>query len=133
MTVIAIIILLIVIWMIFGERISAGIRTFMAHRAEDTVRRMMGMPTRKQERKARRQAEKQAAGRSSAYRAQNGSSAKSEHIIPPEYAEDVEYVEVRDYSRTDTVIKDEKGDTIYHETQVEEAVIIEERNDFIHK
>lgn len=94
---------------------------------------MMGMPTRKQERKARRNAEKESDGsRRDNSRAQTASS-RNEPIIPPEYAEDVEYVEILDYSQTDTVIKDETGRTVYHETQVEEAVIIEEKNDFVHK
>ncbi len=112
--------------MLFGDKISQWFRTFMAHRTEDAIRKMMGMPTRKEERKARRNAEKNA-GRSYAA-GHSGRERENDDspLIPKEYAEDVEFYEIRDYSATETIIKDERGHTVYHESQVEEAVVIEE-------
>ncbi len=114
--------------MLFGRQISAWFRTFMAHRAEDAVRRMMGMPSRKEERKARKRAGRERQAADNVYN--SGQSGRSyshtnEPIIPKEYAEDVEFVEIRDYSYTRTIRSDASGQTIYHESQVEEAQIIE--------
>lgn len=134
MTTIAIIIIVILVVSLFGDRISAWIRGFMARRAEDAMRRMMGMPSRKEEQRARRRAEKAArsgktdqsaryAGRQST---RSGNTSNNGPIIPKEYAEDVEYVEIKSYSESTEIHADpKKGETIYHESQVEEAEYIE--------
>ena len=96
---------------------------------EDRMRRMAGMPTRKEERKARRQArrrEEQGAERfrqaAAGRRSQNGSPGARE--VLQDYAEDVEYVEVKNYSAdieiaTDPATGERK---VKVEEQVEDAV-----------
>lgn len=79
---------------------------FMSHRAEDMVRRRMGMPSRKEEEKLRKQSqEKRSSRQSGRYSAQSGP------IIPHEYAEDVDYTEIRDYSQTDVNVTDNSTQT----------------------
>lgn len=128
MSILAFILLIILVWLIFGRQISAWSRTFMAHRAEDAVRRMMGMPSRREERKARERAERAARSADSSYshdRYRQSAHSDNDPIIPKEYAEDVEYVEIRDYSYSRIIKDDNEGRTVYHESQVEEAQIIE--------
>lgn len=95
---------------------------WMQHRTEDTLRRMMGMPSRKEEQKARKQAEKRTRNASSRGARKSGRRYPGSgygHIIPPEYAEDVEYTEYKEYSHTHTDINTDIGS--YMESQVEDV------------
>lgn len=125
-----ILIVVILIITLFGDRISRLIREFIAHRTEDVIRRMMGMPTRKEEKRARKErgnAYKRATTGFSDNSSRHGHSAETEKpLIPKEYAEDVEFIEIKDYS-SKTIVEDTNGGKtrIYHESQVEEAEYVE--------
>lgn len=99
----------------------------MARRTEDFLRRMMGMPSRREEQRARRQQHsKQARGGASAA----GRSRASEQDVVKEmqeYAEDVEFTEVRQYSSEEIINEDKSsGKTrVYKESQVSDAEYIE--------
>lgn len=109
-----IIIVLVAIWPVLRPYVAR----WMQHRTEDTIRRMMGMPSRKEEKKARRRAEKEAQS-NQASRRQYKSPHPQGPIIPKEYAEDVEYTEYKEYTRKETVINADK--TSFHESQVEDV------------
>lgn len=106
--------------------LAPWIQRYMARKAEDMIRRQMGMPPR--EKKSRRQQKAQASS------GQNRSSARKPKgepddgpIIPPEYAEDVEFVEIKEFDNVEvaaeTVSDDGKKRTRreYTETQVSDA------------
>lgn len=89
---------------------------FMQRRAEDTIRRMMGLPSRKEEQR-RRKAEERRQGRVRSEDRNGSASATSSgprsrrrtytysssggHIIPPEYAVDVEFTEIKEFRQTE--------------------------------
>lgn len=106
--------------------IMKWIRAYMARRAEDFIRNATGMPPRpgsRQERKQRERAQT-ASDSGSRYgrraRKSGWSMSPDEPIIPKEYAEDVEFVETKDYSETTVGDIDGDGHTRvrYHESQV---------------
>lgn len=132
MTFVVILIIVILIWSLFGQRISQWIRAQMMGKFEDSLRAQMGMPSRKEERRQRKQAEKEArrsGGFSSNERySQTGGSPyqhRPDSIIPKEYAEDVEFVEYKDYSASAEVSSDGAGTRIKVEEQVEDAEFVE--------
>ncbi len=127
----AIILILILVWMFFGDRIRQWLQRRMMEKFEDAVRTRMGMPTAKEERRQRRAAEKQARANyasSGGRRSKDGwshpgpaaqsSQSVGDTIIPREYAEDVEYVEYKEYSSTTTVISEENPATGRTKTRV---------------
>ena len=87
--------------MVLWPWIIKWVKGFVSRRAEDTIRRMMGMPSRKEEERMRKEQERR---RSSAYEAQSQANAESSHekarreavMAMKEYAVDVEYVEIRE-------------------------------------
>ena len=134
-------IILFLIWLIFGERIKRWLAGFMARRTEDYLRKATGMPPRPGSREARRQQKARenaqadsSSGRASAYNSTGsrsyGSSRRrrysythtDEPLIPKEYAVDVEFTETIDYSET-TIggDSDRRRDTVYHESQVSDV------------
>ncbi|MBD5369773.1 MAG: hypothetical protein HDR80_08090 [Bacteroides sp.] len=132
MTFLIVLIVLVLGWYIFGTKIKAWLQGMMIRRMEDSIRKGMGMPSRKEEEKARRRAEKEArkhtAGASPSGSASAAYSAPTGHIIPPEYAEDVEYTEYREYSETIdiTAAREAGGNTrVKVESQVSDAEYIE--------
>lgn len=141
-----IVIIVIVCW----PWISRWLKTFLAHRTEDYLRKATGMPPRPGSREDRRRqrASRQACGSqgdqpaSSSYSSYSSGPSSSysrrsrqrsrtrrgydEPIIPPEYAEDVEFVEVKSFS--ETVIGSPAGNTRqFHESQVSDAEWVEVR------
>lgn len=75
---------------------------------EDFIRHQMGMPSRKEEKKARKRAQREQEAYSNAhnrsrntYGYNNNSYSRNEPIIPKEYAEDVEFVEIKEFSQTE--------------------------------
>lgn len=102
------------------------VRAYMARRAEDFIRKATGMPPRPGSREERKQRERTQTysdsgnryGRKS--RKSRWSMSPDEPIIPKEYAEDVEFVETKDYSETTVGDIDSEGRTHvrYHESQV---------------
>lgn len=96
------------------------IARWMQNRTEDTIRRMMGMPSRKEEKKAKKRAEKEAArSNSNSRRTHRNSQSPQSPIIPKEYAEDVEFTEYREFSYKETTVTTDNK--TYHESQVEDV------------
>ncbi|MCM1152218.1 MAG: hypothetical protein NC328_00990 [Muribaculum sp.] len=136
-----IIILLLLTWPIWSKWLFSLIRGWM----EDRVRRTFGMPTRKEEEKIRKaQAEAQRRSREERQhsyggynRSQRYSRSSEGRIIPPEYAVDVEYTEIKEFGQTEIsspaqkkkfsffrstrqtacVVEDQVEDAIYEETK----------------
>ena len=133
--------LIIVIIVVFcWPWISRWIRQYMARRAEDFLRRATGMPPRPGSREDKR---RQRAYGQNQYKAREDSSSASsssysrrarqhrrarrgydEPIIPPEYAEDVEFVETKSFSETTIGASDGPGRQ-YTESQVSDAEWVE--------
>lgn len=123
MTFIAIILLIIIVWLVFGESIKRALYGFIARKAEDSLRRSMGMPPRKEQKKKRSQRRDNSSGRNAG---RHASGRPGEPVIPKEYAEDVEYVEIKSYSE-DTVIREDasgRQTVVESESQIEEAEVI---------
>lgn len=135
-----ILIIIFLVLLLFGRYLGPLVQKWMMGKMEDRFRRMAGMPTRKEERKMRREAMKNAAKGNP--HAQSGSRRKSgggmntnetrhphSPIIPKEYAEDVEFVEIKSYSEEiriegeDTSKK--KKEKVVYESQVEDAEFTE--------
>lgn len=127
-----IVILLIICW----PSISRWLRRFLANRTEDYLRKATGMPPRPGSREERRRR------RNSGYEGTaDGGYSSSTHtsssrrrrapergyggpIIPPEYAEDVEFVETKNFSET-TIGDTGKRASGYHESQVSDVEWVE--------
>lgn len=128
--ILVIIFLLIVMGPFLQRVLGPWLQRWMMGKFEDRMRRMAGMPTRKEERKANRRArtrEKEGAER---FRQAAGGSRKRASSAADalrEYAEDVEYVEVKSYSQEVEINQDpETGrTTVVMEEQVEDAVFEE--------
>lgn len=123
MTFVVILIVLVAVWAFFGDRISAWLRAQMMGRMEDQVRRAMGMPSRKEEKKMRKEAQKAASrnGGADPYTrsARNPHHHRPDSIIPKEYAEDVEFVEYKSFSKSEEVHANPDGSA---DVKVEEQV-----------
>ena len=131
MSALAIILIIFIALYLLREPISRWLSGFMARRAEDTMRRMMGMPSRKEE---RRKAKRQSAGDGfSRTRTGSAGNARRRHRPPTadaatilkSVAEDVEFTEIREFEST-TIADERKGEQrIYREEQVTDAEFIE--------
>lgn len=87
-------IIIIILLVFFWPQISVWIRNFMARRAEDAIRRMFGMPSRKEEERTRQKYQesvKQA-------QEQQRKEAEGEEIVEAmrQYAEDVDFIEIKE-------------------------------------
>lgn len=126
--------IIILLFIIFRPYIYEWFRGFMARRAEDMVRRMAGMPSRKEEQRRRRQQQKEAsrqqASRRHGSRGQYGGRASDDGLNSMrEYAEDVEFTEIKEYSETTILEEDSKGSSrIYHESQVSDVEFTETKS-----
>lgn len=108
----------------------------MAHRAEDMMRRMMGMPTRREEERMRRKAAKDSDNTGGKTSRGSGSRQTRRHHRTPDFdaaevmkqvAEDVEYTEIREFEST-TIAETDRSTgktTIYEEEQVTDAEYVE--------
>ena len=120
-----ILILGVVFFWIVWPVISRWLKKKAMERAEDYVRSSMGMPPR--DKKKRKGNNSQGYEREREYYNRERrnpfgqDSYGKEPIIPKDYAEDVEFVETKDYSETETrVYNDSKGES-YHESQISDA------------
>lgn len=117
--------------------ITKWFRQFLARRTEDYLRKATGMPPRpgsreeKKQRKAARQANSEERDESEAFYGRRRRSQRrsrrnpNEPIIPPEYAEDVEFVETIDYSDTKIGENVDTNPKEYHESQVTDVEWVE--------
>ncbi|MDE5887349.1 MAG: hypothetical protein K2H46_07175 [Muribaculaceae bacterium] len=127
MPVIIILIILLLIWLIFGARITAWInrrfQRFVANRTEDFIRKATGMPPREKHKKQR----KKEVYEDRKFRERNSSRRREYYdpdgpIIPKEYAEDVEFIEIKEFSQTNIDARFEDGSAVhYHESQVSDV------------
>lgn len=119
------IIILILCWPLYRGLVAQ----FMHNRAEDFIRKAAGMPSRKKEKKMRKAAEaarrhRQQYGERDEERYSNSPFATPSHIVPKEYAEDVEFEEIKSTESTTTFSSDSNGNFRY-EHQVEDAEFTE--------
>lgn len=127
MTFLIIIILLVILW----PWITKWVKGFMSRRAEDAIRRMMGMPSRKEEQRKRKENEKKQAStsrRNKRKAAEQEREADRQDALRSmkENAVDVEYTEYKEFSQTEIAVEDEKGNTrIYTESQVTDVEFVE--------
>lgn len=131
----SIFLIIILLAIAFWPWISKWLRIFMARRAEDMMRRMAGMPSRKEEQRRRKQRQRQQQQRrQSAYphdRARRDNSQDPEEGLRSmqEYAEDVEFTEIKEYSETTIRQEGGNGNTrIYHESQVSDVEFTETKS-----
>lgn len=99
----------------------------MINRMEDYVRRAAGMPPREKKRssnpftrKSQTRGDRQTRSAGRRY-----DEPRPAHIIPPEYAEDVEYVEYKDYGSHGQVRADREGVTYTLQEQVSDVQWVE--------
>lgn len=110
-----ILILLIILTVLLWPRISRWLQRFMLRRAESYFRKAAGMPPPPRQRR-------QTHGRSNSSRESTRYYRSSEEpIIPKEYAEDVEFVEVKEFQETEIRADAKNIGKEYHESQVTDA------------
>ena len=105
-------ILLLILIVIFWPQIARWLRGFMLRRAESYFRKAVGMPPPpKQHRYSHRRDD-------SSKQSSRKEYGTKEPIIPKEYAEDVDYVEVKVFQETEIRVDGNPGYTDFHESQV---------------
>lgn len=120
------IILLFWMWPYIMRLLAPYFQNWIVGKMEDRMRRMMGMPTRKEERKAARKKEKEEKKERGKGKSQPSGQSRRGKIIPPEYAEDVEFVEYKNVSETEIIKESPEGKTeYYYESQIEDVEFIE--------
>lgn len=123
-----ILVIIFLAWLLLRPLLAPYLQRWFMHSMENRLRRMAGMPSRKEEKRQRK--------RRTSYSQSNRQTHKSktrEPIIPKEYAEDVEFVEIKSYSET-TIIsgenpKGEKKTKIVVESQIEDVEFVEYKNE----
>lgn len=110
----------------FWPAIVRLLQRFMARRAEDMVRRMAGMPSRKEEKRRRRQQQQQQRQNGSRRHGSPGDPGDGVRAMK-EYAEDVAFTEIREFSSDEVIAEEETGKNrrIYREEQVSDAEYVE--------
>lgn len=125
-----IILLILALWLLWPQ-ISRWIRNYTAGKAEDMLRRMAGMPTRGEEKKARREAErmrKQEGGRQRSGREYGGNPEMS-HEFMKKYAVDAEFTEIKEYSESVMFEGDGGRSRVNIEEQVSDAEYVVIKDD----
>lgn len=113
-----IIIALFLLWPRIIRWLRPVIQRWMMRRVENYVRKAAGMPPRQEARKKRspRPADSQPW-----QRAERPAPMREPHLIPPEYAEDVEFTETVEYSSDRNIASDAPGKRVRNENQVSDA------------
>lgn len=124
------IILLVILWPAIMRAVAPYIQNWIMGRVEDRFRKMAGMPTRKEEKRAAKQRAKNGGRTAEAFRkasrSSRGGHGPHDPIIPKEYAEDVDFVEIKTFSHTEVVAESKEGnEQIVYESQVEDVEFIE--------
>lgn len=118
------------LWPVIWRLIQPAVQRYVARKTEDYIRRAAGMPPRpKQERNQKKETTETHDTRGEWFydtgerrRRQQQRRSGREPLIPKEYAVDVEFVEIRDYSSATVIGEDNSGrQQIYHESQVSDA------------
>lgn len=105
-----ILILLIILTVLLWPYITRWLQRFMLRRVESYFRKAAGMPP--PPRQGRHTRSRRTADAGTRRLSASGS------IIPKEYAEDVDYVEVKVFQETKIRVEEKPGHTEYHESQV---------------
>lgn len=99
---------LVLLWPFLSRTIAPLIQRWMFGKMEDHLRRMSGMPTRKEEKKARREAERQARRSDGGHgfgSRRSPRNVKSTISMLKYVAEDVEFTEVKDFGAEEVTTK----------------------------
>ena len=101
-------------------------RGFMARRMEDAARRMMGMPSRKEEQRRNRAKSKKQNSQSGSYRRHRAPQQRPSDILEA-VAVDVDYTEIKEFESTADAEIGARGrqQRIYREEQVSDAEFTE--------
>lgn len=128
-TLLIILIIIFAVLPLLRRWLTPWLQRFAARKTEDFIRRQMGMPPRdkKAERKAQNEARKAQNARRSSQGSRRHTQPSDEPIIPKEYAEDVEFVEIKEFESTEVAAEsaDGKQKTVYRESQVSDAEWVE--------
>ena len=122
-----ILVLIIVFFWLVWPSIARWLKRKAMERAEDYMRASMGMPPRN---KKRTKSDDSYSGTRNSYGWHQEKNPfgqdrySKEPLIPKEYAEDVEFVETKDFSERETKIESNNTE-IYHESQISDAEYIE--------
>lgn len=97
------------------------------NKMEDFIRQATGMPPREKGKKSSQRRYQDRTDEFYGQRNRYRSSRRNpdEPLIPKEYAEDVEFIESKDYSETDYTARTEKTKEHFHESQVSDAEWVE--------
>ena len=120
-----ILILIVVFFWLIWPAISRWLKRKAMERAEDYMRKSMGMPPRDKSKK-NSQNQQENSYRNSYYQRQRrnpfeADSYSNEPLIPKEYAEDVEFTETKDYSESQSHTDKRERVENYHESQISDA------------
>lgn len=120
-----ILILIVVFFWLIWPLISRWLKRKAMERAEDYMRKSMGMPPRDKKKKNQSDNTSQTQGGYYYQRQRRNPFGQdrygNEPLIPKEYAEDVEFTETKDYSSTESNGKTGEKIETYHESQVSDA------------
>lgn len=118
-TFLVILIVIFALWPIILRWLRPLIMRYMQRKAEDYIRKAAGFPPREEQRK--RRASSKSSG--NAHRTQSGYQRQTDDgpVIPREYAEDVEFVEYKQYSSDTTIKSDGHRVEIKEESQVSDV------------
>lgn len=114
-----ILILIFILWPLMREPVSRWFSGFMARRTEDMMRRMMGMPSRKEE---KRQNKKRKERASASQKKTGRDSGKALKPHPAEMmksvAEDVVFTEIKEFESRTIIESDGENTRIVVEEQI---------------
>ena len=119
-----ILILVVLFFWLLWPKISRWLKRKAMERAEDYMRASMGMPPRNKKRDKSRQNKEYEGNTSYGRQRRNPFGPErytEEPIIPKEYAEDVEFTEMKDYSESYKNNKEGEKTETYHESQISDA------------
>ncbi len=124
-----------VAWPFVTRWIRAWVMRRLQNKAEDYIRQAAGMPPRQEAKSrakkanSRRGGSRQEAPQGTASGRRRASSSYGRRrgpIIPKEYAVDVEYVEIKEYSSATVIGETPQGERVeWHESQVTDAEWVE--------
>ncbi|MCH5228566.1 MAG: hypothetical protein J1F12_01045 [Muribaculaceae bacterium] len=119
-----ILILIVVFFWLIWPVISRWLKRKAMERAEDYMRKSMGMPPRDKKRKDSKSSDNTYSGENFYQRRRRNPFGPDrytkEPIIPKEYAEDVEFTETKDFSASESR-KDQASTQTYHESQISDV------------
>ena len=125
--------LMLVLGPILRRWLAPMFQKWMLGKMEDNMRRMAGMPTRKEERKRRKREGRKKRSVADAWK-ETFSSHKRTHardrhetvVLMQRFAEDVEFTEIKEFGDSDATVSESVKVRYTVEEQIEDAKIIEE-------